>query len=250
MTEREWLEGTDPKQMLRYLRDKASDRRFRLAAIACCRRIWHWMTDERSRAAVEFAERYADVGVARRKGRPGIVKAASAACQEAETEAQRTKDGLRYASCMIRVNATHAATTTLEGRAWLAADWASGFSANATGWDRRIHSDPETLPAWDPSANRPEQEQQAHLLRDIFGNPFRPATLDPICLTPTVQSLATAIYEQPALPEGTLDPARLAILADALEDAGCDNGEVLGHCRSPGPHVRGCWLIDLILARE
>jgi hypothetical protein len=62
--------------------------------------------------------------------------------------------------------------------------------------------------------------------------------------------LATAIYEERTLPQGTLDRDRLAILADALEEAGCTNEEILSHCRSPNDHVRGCWLIDLILGKE
>ena len=90
-------------------------------------------------------------------------------------------------------------------------------------------------------------------VRDIFVNPSRPAH----CLTPTVLAwndrtlprLAQAIYEERQLPEGTLDTARLAILADALLDAGCDNEDLIQHCRSPWPHVRGCWAVDLILGK-
>jgi hypothetical protein len=85
--------------------------------------------------------------------------------------------------------------------------------------------------------------QQAKLLRDIFGNPFRPVVADPSWLTPTVHDLAAAIYADRAFD-------RLPILADALEEAGCDNTDVLGHCRGPGPHVRGCWVVDLILGKS
>lgn len=52
------------------------------------------------------------------------------------------------------------------------------------------------------------------------------------------------------LPSGHLDAGQLAILADALEDAGCDNADILDHCRSDGPHVRGCWVVDLLLGKE
>jgi hypothetical protein len=65
-----------------------------------------------------------------------------------------------------------------------------------------------------------------------------------------VTALATAAYEERILPAGTFDPHRLAILADALEDTGCTNEQILGHLRGPGPHVRGCWVIDLILGKE
>jgi hypothetical protein len=65
-----------------------------------------------------------------------------------------------------------------------------------------------------------------------------------------VSGLALAAYEDRSLPAGTLDPARLAILTDALEEAGCTNADILDHCRAPGPHVRGCWVVDLILGKE
>ena len=88
------------------------------------------------------------------------------------------------------------------------------------------------------------------LLRDIFGNPFRPISINPIWLTPTVTTLATASYEERIMPSGELDPARLAVLSDALEEAGCDSPDILAHLRSPGPHVRGCWPVDLLLGKE
>jgi hypothetical protein len=89
-----------------------------------------------------------------------------------------------------------------------------------------------------------ESKQQCNLLRDIFGPlPFRPVAIDRACLTSTVTALATAIYE-------TRDLTRLPILADALQDAGCDNGDILEHCCQPGPHVRGCWALDLLLGKE
>jgi hypothetical protein len=89
-------------------------------------------------------------------------------------------------------------------------------------------------------------------LRDIFGNPFRPAPgIDPAWLAwnaGTVRRLAEAAYQERLLPQGTLDPGRLAVLADALEEAGCDSQEILGHCRQQGAvHVRGCWVVDLLL---
>jgi hypothetical protein len=90
------------------------------------------------------------------------------------------------------------------------------------------------------------------LVRDIIGNPFRPLpSIDPAWLCwndGTVQRLAAAIYEERSLPKGTLDNGRLAILADALEEADCDNEEVLSHLRQQGAsHYRGCWVIDLLL---
>jgi hypothetical protein len=83
----------------------------------------------------------------------------------------------------------------------------------------------------------------AELLRDIFGNPFRPVTADPSWLTSTVVALARGIYDDRAFD-------RLPILADALQDAGCDHADILAHCRSDDPHARGCWVVDLLLGKE
>ena len=80
--------------------------------------------------------------------------------------------------------------------------------------------------------------EQAALLREIFGNPFRLLSRESHWTTPTVLSLADSIYEN-------RDFDRLPLLADALEEAGCDNADILAHCRGPGPHVRGCWVVDL-----
>jgi hypothetical protein len=98
-----------------------------------------------------------------------------------------------------------------------------------------------------------ELAAQALLLRDIFGNPFRPITLHPAVLTwndATVVRLAQAAYEERHMPEGTLDNGRLAVLADALEEAGCNDADILSHCRSGGEHVRGCWVVDLLLGKS
>jgi hypothetical protein len=80
------------------------------------------------------------------------------------------------------------------------------------------------------------------LLRCVAGDPFRPVACDPGWRTADVVSLARGIYDERAFD-------RLPILADALQDAGCDNADVLGHCRGPGPHVRGCWVVDLVLGK-
>jgi hypothetical protein len=96
-----------------------------------------------------------------------------------------------------------------------------------------------------------EQVAQTDFLRDIFGPlPFHLVSVDSSWLTPTVTTLATAAYEERAMPSGELDTARLAILADALEECGCDSRDILTHLRSPGPHVRGCWVVDLLLCKS
>ena len=83
----------------------------------------------------------------------------------------------------------------------------------------------------------------ADLLRDIFGNPFRPVVFDPRWQSETAVTLATGIYAERAFD-------RMPILADALEEAGCNNAAILTHCRGDGPHVRGCWVVDLILGKS
>lgn len=99
--------------------------------------------------------------------------------------------------------------------------------------------------------DRPHVNQDGHshnslakeLLRDLFGNSFRPIKLDPHWLTSSVLDLAQGIYEDRAF-------ERIPILADALMDAGCADELIINHCRGPGPHVRGCWVVDLLLGKE
>jgi hypothetical protein len=81
-----------------------------------------------------------------------------------------------------------------------------------------------------------------NLLHEFFGNPFRPVTVNPVWLTGNVVSIAQGIYDDRAFD-------RMPILADGLEDAGCDNADILNHCRQPGEHVRGCWVVDLVLGK-
>ncbi|WP_439623788.1 hypothetical protein [Gemmata sp.] len=83
---------------------------------------------------------------------------------------------------------------------------------------------------------------RTELVHEFFGNPFRPVALDPAWCTSTVVALARGIYDERAFD-------RMPILADALQDAGCDSADVLTHCRGPGPHARGCWVVDLVLGK-
>jgi len=113
---------------------------------------------------------------------------------------------------------------------WWAFTWV--FLAEAYGERRVHHFDPPISPA-DPVWRR----RQADALRDALGNPFAPVAWEPSWRSETVIALATGIHFDNAFD-------RLPILADALEEAGCDNIEVLAHCRGPGPHARGCWVVD------
>jgi hypothetical protein len=95
-----------------------------------------------------------------------------------------------------------------------------------------------------------EEKERGRIFRDIAGNPFRPIRFEDAWRTPSVRTVALAVYEERILPEGSLDPGSLAILSDALEEAGCTEQALVDHLRDPGQHVRGCWAVDLCLGRE
>ena len=215
MTERKWLASADPMSMLNFLTGKASERKLRLFACACCRRIWNLIAEQSAQSAVEIAERYAD----------------GKATKKAAEQAGSAIDGA-YSS----VDAAVFSAVSLEGRpAYGAAIAARG--AVVAGQEHTEWGDDDQAPA-------SEFQAQADYLRDIFGPlPFRSLTIEPEALTSTVTALARGIYEQRAF-------ERLPILADALEDAGCPETAILEHLRGPGPHVRGCWPVDLLLGKQ
>jgi hypothetical protein len=220
MTETEWLAWDDSLEMQDYLVScNASSRKLRLFTVACCRRIWHLLTEEQCRKAVELAESYAD----------GLCNS----------------ETLRVASERARLIASD-----LDDNAQDAADAAaSTASEDVHRYAHMVIFCASKAVYTTYSAKMAERAAQADSLREIFGNPFRPFVLETQCLTPVVVSLAQAVYDSRILPAGTLDPTRLAILADALEDAGCTEAAILDHLRGPGPHVRGCFVVDLILAK-
>jgi hypothetical protein len=245
MTETEWLACGDPTAMLEFLRSKASDRKLRLFACACCRRSWR--LSERAATTLELAERHAD----------GLVTMeAVEANLELLAGEPDSHEGARGWSMEM--------SGLVCGRAYDGA-WFSGMAAAFADGDAFGHK-----VVW-PECSK--------YLRCLFGNPFprlhpqrkrwltaalrfvgliagnsrrretsQPdATLatfavDPSWLTSTVRSLASQMYE-------SRDFGVMPILADALQDAGCDSAEVLDHCRGPGPHVRGCWVVDLVLGK-
>jgi hypothetical protein len=232
MTEADWSSRTDPQAMLEFLRASGnlSQRKARLFAVACCRRLWHLLEDKGSREAVETAERYAEGEASDRE----LTTARNVAFMA--TRALDRSVGLYDAHA---VNLARVADTVCCQPAADIAQAAAEQTANSHDGDR---------------ARRRKRARQAALLRDIFGPlPFRSVTVFPSVRTwndATVVRLAQAAYEQRSLPAGTLDNARLAVLADALEEAGCTDAELLAHLRSPGAHVRGCHAVDAILGRD
>jgi hypothetical protein len=249
MDEAEWLACEDPTKMVMFLRGKARDRKLRLFAVACCRRLLRkiclhpWYAH-----GITVAEHFAD---------------GKATVEELERVAQYPSSdwSLQHAPRFDPGEVTAAGQSVRITKLAISACWnameveggvemADRASTNAA-W---VATQPEPVMPDDNgvSAGRlaAEQEVQADILRDIFGNPFRPIAAHRPWLTSAVLSLATAAYDERILPAGTLDADRLAILADALEDAGCDNADLLSHLRGPGPHVRGCWVVDVLLGKE
>jgi hypothetical protein len=237
MDEPEWLDCTDPEPMLRFLRGKLSDRKLRLFAVDCCRCVWHLLSDERSRKAVELAERYVD-GFASEQER----EAAEEAADQASRDAVRSRQASNYTIPEMFTIVARAARITISPEKDV--DTEAGLAVVAS----------RSLIALNQTSGLGSKEAEMAAccltLRELVANPFRPVALDPSWRTPIVLALAQGAYEERILPAGTLEPDRLAVLADALEEAGCDNDDILSHLRGPGPHVRGCWVVDAILLKE
>lgn len=222
MTEEQWRTCTSPEAMLHHLTEQASPRKLRLYAVGCCHRIWVLLKDDRCRHAVETAQRFAD-------GRATEVELAAAERLVAAVARVWGDPGLP------RAHATHA----LGGAAWAATRRSAWLAAWDAAWNARTVAR-DFLPGTDWER---ERHWQAELLHDLFGNPFRPLTLEPAWLAfddAAPVKIARLVYE-----EGRFGD--LPILADALEEAGCTRTDALEHCRGRGPHHRGCWVVDAVL---
>jgi hypothetical protein len=261
MTEQEWLQCTDPQKMLEFLRGKASDRKLRLFACACARRVWHLMEDKGSRTAVQIAEGFAD-GCDTEYSRRTAEERAEAIRAEANAEYEREYSDAYAAGnetiadgflCLAGVEAASAARQTVLPCAFEAAKeaakaacYADEFTVQAKRWAAatgRYTGDFELR----------DRPRQAALARCIFGNLWQspPAELGPWLTwnSGVVRQLAEGAYQERRLPAGILGRARLEVLADALEEAGCTNSAMLTHCRQGGKHVRGCFVVDLLVAK-
>jgi hypothetical protein len=230
MNEEEWRTAVDAEAMLDWARQRLSARQLRLFGVACCRRVLELVPDLRCDNAVDTIESFVEgiataadcekisdavfeISLHQEAGQDGHVRSSVAfACADL---ADLSEDG----GCQV-AGATLYALTTLAGYPPLPQNRAARQEVRAG-----------------------ERHFQVRLLRDIFGNPFRPVVADPAWRTETVVGIARGIYDDRAF-------ERLPILADALEEAGCDSAELLAHCREPGTHVRGCWAVDLVLGKE
>ncbi|QDV36412.1 hypothetical protein ElP_43360 [Tautonia plasticadhaerens] len=216
-SEAEWRSCTDPFRMLDTLRGKASDRKFRLFAAACYRRLAELLPDPRQRRGIEVIEAMAEGTVAeadRRRVMVEVRRAIPPDDWEARIDGAAPSDHPHYVALMLYREFCSSSTAVHAVHA----------SAGMADGDRERH-------------------EQSRLMRCIFGNPFRSPALDPTWLTPDVVSLAGTIYDERAFD-------LMPILGDALAAAGCADDDLQGHCRLPGEHARGCWVVDAILGKS
>ena len=223
MTEAEWLACRDPKPMLKFIGGQASDRKLRLFAVSVAHQAWPCLVEPDLRNALDIAERGSDGAVP---------------FEALHVATKRVDDllGTRAASAGYSTPSEWFRTTSVENRSihfWVFLTVFPKSMNSLRNADSIVYS----------LASKITGSLQPQLLREAFGNPFRSVLVDPAWLTSTVLGLATGIYE-----EKSFD--RMPILADALQDAGCDSEEILNHCRQPGEHVRGCWVIDTLLGKS
>jgi len=214
MTEWEWVKIEAPWGMIGFLRGQPSDRKLRLFACACCRRLWHLLANHQCRRAVEVSERFAD----------GLASRAELA--EAYVAAKESEGPITLGS--HRRSASYFAAVSC--------------ASETEDWFPKTADCTQLLSPYREDARR----DQISFLHDILGPlPFRPVTLNPAWLTwngGAIPMLAQSIYDERAFD-------RMPALADALVEAGCTNKDVLTHCRGGGNHVRGCWVVDLLLGK-
>jgi hypothetical protein len=259
MTEAEWLEYARTRPMLRWLDENGSVRKLRLFACACCRAVWYLLLDARSRKSVEVAEAFADgfateselaeahlgarIAAWSLRGSDGISRRLTHP-PESYFPDDEPIDGWWESSMLlataeaavIRKPTRHEFSITLGGNDTLDA-WYSytPYTEVVASLSSLFGVSDEDREARDAAGTK-----QLAFLRDIFGNPFRPITFDPAWRTDTALSLARQMHE-------SRDFGAMPILADALQDAGCDNEDILSHCRdATATHVLGCWVIDLV----
>jgi hypothetical protein len=213
MTEAEWLACTDPTPMWPLLSEKLTARKSRLFCVACCRRVWDVLQE--MQGTLEYDNLHDALETAEYYADGLLASLPEPVLVKTDKHGHRYSDG-----CL---NAQEAV--------WWTCSRPDFMVRIAVGCCQLARTGPD------------EAVAQVVILRDIFGNPFHQVTLNLAWQTSNVVSLATAIYQDRAFD-------RMPILADALEEAGCTNADILQHCRQPGEHLRGCWVVDLLLGRE
>ncbi len=258
MTESEWLAATDPMPLLAFCQGQPTRRKGILYTCAGLRQIWSALYDDVSRTAVDVAERHAE----------GL--ASSDEIKLASYEAEAPTFGYGFDATRLREwGRTSQNDVAIRRLIKLGAFTESDLAGDGAMVDdetigRLINASHIAYHALYMSDGLPRGHILEHisiqadwpgawLTREIVGNPFRPVAVDPAWLAwngGVVGRLAERAYQERELPSGHLDAGRLALVADALEDAGCTVTGILGHLRSAGHHVRGCWAVDLLTARN
>jgi hypothetical protein len=222
MTESEWFECSDPGTLICSYVDfkEIDDRQARLLICGCFRLVWHRLTNDQYMRAVNVGERFA-VGLGSEDEILAVFHPLAERPQLSDTEQA------------LRNIAASTCSPIADLYLNLGCVWGDALRVARKGKNRET-----------------ERRRLLHLIRDVLGNPFCPVSINSAWLNPTVSSLAQAAYDERIMPSGELELARLAVLSDALEEAGCDNDDIMNHLRGPGPHVRGCWAVDLLLGKE
>ncbi len=249
MTEAEWLASKDPRMMLwglrglTNLRNRRNGRKLRLFAVACCQRIRHLLAEADAVRALDLAEEYAD-------GQASEPKMLASSALVARMHA-----GVWDAYQAVCKASSRKPTYTFRRQYVDGPDYLAACAVwRSTLWEEiKTNPDPphqERPNAVALAAKTLARETQADILRCVFGNPFRPLEMDPTWRTSSVVALAHAAYDERRLPSRELIPLQLAVLADALEDAGCSEVTILEHLRGGVQHTRGCWALDLVLGKS
>lgn len=247
MTEKEWMQYTETMYI-------PSARKQRLLLCAICRRVLYVSADKKCHEAIEIAERYADndatieeIQVAVNNVRAvfrAAMEAVGKAADQSEQEAANWVRAARHSGKPNDLIALCCTACVCEFPLWQRGD--THAIKNRT--RLALVNSAEALLFWESKDELEAVRAQQMIMRDIqfpVDLPFESAWR-----TPTVLALAQAAYDNRSLPAGTLDNTRLGILSDGLEDACCDNSDLLNHLRQPGQHWRGCWALDLVLGKE
>lgn len=263
MREKWWLTSSFPMAMLRLLGKKAGERKLRLFACACCRTIWPLLLDERSRRAIEVAESYAEGCASSEELADARRSAWDVAVYRGTWDSWFQEDTTSLVELLGGIIALGKGVPALGWRTFFgssdksALDDAADAAAHCTAekaWNAAddVRSSATLTPKGFQGSSGLDK-RYAEILRCLFGNPFRPRSIATDWLTwqnGLVVSLARSAYEQRSIPAGTLDNTRLAVLADALEEAGCADEPILLHLRSGGEHYRGCFVLDALLGKS
>ncbi|AMV27479.1 hypothetical protein VT84_23970 [Gemmata sp. SH-PL17] len=230
MIEEEWLTCGDPIPMLNSLERATSKRKLRLFACACCYRILPHLRLAESRTALKMNEQYAD-------GEVPLTDLLSVARLHRNVVGSNRFTAVGAVECAVGLDYTY-------GQLLPALVCAIGAASNAAWVAAGVLEDKGQRPTAKERAQKSREDAvQTEFVRDIFGNSFEPIIFSPSWRTSTAVALASQMYK-------ARDFSAMPILADALQDAGCDRADMLDHCRGPGPHVRGCWVADLVLRKK